>query len=372
MTVQSPNRPRPHAAVIGRSIHELDTPALLLDLDACEHNLRHMADFFVDRKSRLRPHFKNHKCATLARRQYEAGAIIGMTCAKVGEAEVLVAHGFDDILIANQVVGKTKMQRLVQLAHQAKISIAVDDQSQVNAISTAAVTAKVTIGLLVEVDIGMGRCGVAPGSAALELARRVVDAPGTKFRGIQAFEGHLIFINDAKKRTAGAKAAMVQAIETRQLLEQHGIAVDVISGGSTANYELMADLEQVEEVQAGTYATMDWRYHEVRPEFQIALTVLATVISKRPGEAVLDVGAKGAGAEFGLPKIIGAPDVDIPHFLAEEHCLVRNAPNWRVGNTVQLLSSHACTTCNLHRQFFVHQDGKVIDVWPIEASGLLS
>ena len=117
---------------------------------------------------------------------------------------------------------------------------------------------------------------------------------------------------------------------------------------------------------------MDWRYDEVRPEFQIFLTVLATVISKRPRKAVLDIGAKGAGAEFGLPKIVDAPNIDIPNFLAEDHCLLRNVPNWRFSDVVQLISSHACTTCNIHRSFFVHQEGKVIDVWLIEASGLLS
>jgi D-serine deaminase-like pyridoxal phosphate-dependent protein len=131
-------------------------------------------------------------------------------------------------------------------------------------------------------------------------------------------------------------------------------------------------MDGMRELQCGTYATMDWRYHELVPEFEIAMTVLARVISKRPDTAVLDVGVKGAGAEFGLPRIKGHPEVVIPFFLAEEHCAMKNVPPWKVGDVVEMISSHACTTCNLHREFFVHDGGKVVDVWPIEAAGKLS
>jgi D-serine deaminase-like pyridoxal phosphate-dependent protein len=131
-------------------------------------------------------------------------------------------------------------------------------------------------------------------------------------------------------------------------------------------------IDGVTELQAGTYPTMDWRYHEVVPEFEIALSVLARVISRRPDEAVLDVGVKGAGGEFGIPKIKGHDEIDIPFFASEEHLLIRQAPDWSIGEAVQLVSSHACTTCNLYREMFVHEDGKVVDVWPIEAAGRLS
>lgn len=356
--------------VIGRSFHELDTPALLLDIDLCQGNLQKMASFFAGKKSQLRPHFKNHKCVSLARRQLSAGSIVGLTCAKLSEAEILADHGVTNILIANQVVGQPKVRRLIDVARHAEIAVAIDDVSQAKAISEVASEAGVTIGTLVEVDIGMSRCGVGAGEPALELARKIVQLPGTDLKGIQAFEGHAIYINDAQERARLVRRSLQLALDTRELIELSGVRIGVISGGSTANHQIVVDM--VDEVQAGTYATMDWRYQEMSPEFDIALTILAMVISKRAGEAVLDVGVKAAGAEFGDPKILGAPEVEIPVFKSEEHCVLKNTPEWRVGDTIQLIPSHACTTCNLYRQMFVHQDGKVVDIWPIEASGILT
>ena len=199
---------------IGRALTELDTPTLLLDLAASDHNLTKMAAFFRDRPAKLRPHFKNHKCVTLAKRQLAAGAV-GMTCAKLGEAEVLVEHGFQDILIANQIVGEPKIARLVRLAPQAKIGVAIDHLEQAIAISKAATAAGTVVQLLVEVDIGIERCGVAPGVPSLELAKRVCDLRGVRFAGLQAFEGHLVNTLDRAERTRLARAGMQQAIDTR-------------------------------------------------------------------------------------------------------------------------------------------------------------
>ena len=162
---------------IGRPVDELDTPTLLLDRAASDRNLAKMAAFFRDRPAKLRPHFKNHKCATLAKRQLAAGSAIGITCAKLGEAEILVEHGIDNVLIANQVVGEAKVARLARLATRAHVGVAVDHIDQAAAISRAASAVGSTVHLLIEVDIGMGRCGVAPGAAALDLARRLADFP---------------------------------------------------------------------------------------------------------------------------------------------------------------------------------------------------
>lgn len=359
-------------SAIGSRIEDLDTPSLLLDLPACDRNLRRMAQTFAHRKAKLRPHFKNHKCVTLARRQLAAGSAVGLTCAKLGEAEVLADAGFPDVLIANQVVGARKVARLIEVAKKTNLKVAVDHLDQVAAISDAASAAGVKVGILVEVDIGMGRCGVQPGQPALELAQQIAMMPGIHFLGIQAYEGHVVYINDEHQRGRLATAAMQKAIDTREFIEEHGIHVSVVSGSSTGTYRQSGFLDGIDEIQAGTYATMDWRYQEVVPEFEVALSVLARVISKREGEAVIDIGVKGAGGEFGLPKVKGAPDIDIPFFLAEEHCVIRKAPNWRVGEPIHLIPSHACTTCNLHRQMFVHEDGIVVDVWPIEASGKLA
>jgi len=363
----------PNRDSIGSPVEDLDTPALLLDRPAFERNLRRMAAFFQGRPCRLRPHFKNHKCPELARRQLAAGNCVGMTCAKLGEAEVLAGHGFDDLLVANQVVGARKIARLVELARRVRVRVAVDDAEQAKSISAAAAAAGATVGVLVEVDIGMGRCGVAPGEPALELARAVRHLPGLRFDGLQAYEGHAVYTNDPARRAELARDAMARAVYTRRLLEDRGIAVAVVSGGSSSTYQIAGQIAGVDEIQAGTYPTMDWRYAEMAPEFEIALSVLTRVISKRPGVAVLDVGLKGAGCEFGPPRIQGHPEVETPSMLAEEHCTVRNAPNeWRVGHAVHLIPSHACTTCNLHRQFCVCENGRVVDLWPIEGSGRLA
>jgi D-serine deaminase-like pyridoxal phosphate-dependent protein len=359
-------------ARIGRALSELDTPTLLLDRGASDRNLAKMAAFFRDRPVKLRPHFKNHKCVTLAKRQLAAGAV-GMTCAKVGEAEVLVEHGFQDVLVANQVVGEAKLARLARLATRARIAVAVDHGDQAVAISTAAVAAGTIVHVLVEVDIGMGRCGVQPGAPARELARRVNELPGVRFAGLQAYEGHLVNLLDRAERTERARAAMQQAVDTRRMLEAAGLPVACVSGSSSATYDSTGTMAGVDEIQAGTYATMDWQYHRLVPEFEVALSVLVRVISRPgPDKAVLDVGVKGAGSEFGVPTIRDFPGVEIPFFLAEEHTVVRNVPDWSIGQVLHLIPSHACTTCNLYRELVVHEQGRVVEIWPIEASGRLA
>ena len=358
-----------HVNAIGSPIEDLDTPALLLDLDLSESNLKRMAAFFKDRPCKLRPHFKNHKCTTLARRQLDSGSAVGITCAKLGEAEVLAQAGFNDLLIANQVVGKGKTQRLMEVAKKTRLAVAVDSVSEIQLLSEAAVAADAHLHVLVEVDVGMGRCGVEPGKPTLALAREIVAQPHLTFDGIQAFEGHVVYINDTEERSRSAREAVQLAIDSRRLIESSGLEVKVISGGSSSTYQTTGQLDGVDELQAGTYATMDWRYQRMVPEFELALTVLTRVISRSGGRAVLDVGVKGLGGEFGAPLVPGYPDVEVPFFLSEEHLVLQNPPPGKVGDAVRLVSSHACTTCNLYREMFVHSGGKVIDVWPIEAVG---
>ena len=359
-------------ARIGQSIEDLDTPTLLLDRAASDRNLAKMAQFFADRKSKLRPHFKNHKCVTLAKRQLAAGNAVGITCAKLGEAEILADHGVTNLLIANQVVGAVKVRRLAELAKRARVAVAVDHLDQVEAISRAAVAAGSTVHLLVEVDIGMGRCGLPPGESVVELAKQIVKFPGVQLDGIQAYEGHLVNVIDRDQRRSQSQAAMQLAIDTRRLLEKSGIPVTCLSGCSSATYDSTGAMDGVDEIQAGSYATMDRQYYRLAPEFEIAMSLLVRVISRPTADkAVLDVGVKGAGGEFGVPGIKDYPDVVVPFFLAEEHVVVNNSPNWSIGQPLHLIPSHACTTCNLHREFVVHENGRVVDVWPIEASGFL-
>lgn len=366
--------PAADRSAVGKPIEDLDTPALCLDLDLFEANLKHMADYFRGRPAQLRPHFKNHKCTSIARRQLAAGSIVGITCAKLGEAETLAAAGCRDILIANQIIGSAKIDRLIDLArHTPTLRVAVDDPANVAALAAAAAHANITVGLLVEVDIGMNRCGVLPGQPALELARRIVGLKNLRFDGLQAYEGHLVAVPDRDERRRRVRQDMAKAVESKQLIEAAGIPVPIISGGSTATYDVAAAIDGVTEIQAGTYPTMDHMYAKLAPEFGIALSILARVISRpKPGVAVLDVGAKGAGQEFGPPRIKGSLDADVSVHLSEEHCTIVGAPDWKVGQAVELVPGHACTTCNLYRRIHVHLAGRVVDVWPIEASGRMT
>jgi len=351
----------------------IPTPALVVEIEALERNLRLMAGFFADRPAKLRPHFKSHKCVTIAGRQLAAGNAVGITCAKLSEAEVLAAGGIPDILIANQVVGPGKAARVAELARKCRLTVAVDDEYQVRELSAALSGTGATVGVLVEVDIGTGRCGVPPGERALELARAAKAAPGLDFRGLQAYEGHCITVLDPDERRRQVLASMRQAVDTRRLIEASGLAVRVLSGGGTGTYDMTGALEGVDEVQAGSYALMDHYYAKRRPEFAVALGVLTTVISSNGSDhAVLDVGVKGVGAEFGPPVLADRPGDEIPRFDSEEHTSVKvGGRPLRVGDRVRLVPSHGCTTCNLHRRIFAVRDGLVEEVWPIEGSGCL-
>jgi D-serine deaminase-like pyridoxal phosphate-dependent protein len=359
--------------LVGKPASLIPTPALVVDTGAMERNLRLMSAFFARRPAKLRPHFKSHKCVAIARRQLEAGNAVGITCAKLSEAEVLAAGGIQDVLIANQVVGQCKAGRVAELALKCRLTVAVDDESQVRELSAALSGTRATVGVLVEVDIGMGRCGVPPGERALEIARAAETAAGVEFLGVQAYEGHCITVLDPDERRRQVRASMQKAVDTRRLMEASGLPVQVLSGGGTGTYDMTGIMEGVDEVQAGSYALMDHYYATRRPEFAIALSVITTVISSNGSDhAVLDVGVKGVGAEFGVPVLADRPEDEIPRFESEEHTSVKvGGRPLRVGDRVRLIPSHVCTTCNLHRRIFAVRDGTVEDVWAIEGSGCL-
>ncbi len=358
----------------GQPVDAVDTPALLLDLDVAEANLAKMAAFFKNRPAKLRPHFKSHKCTTLARRQVAAGCAVGITCAKLGEAEVLADAGVSDILIANQIVGPLKMARMVEVARKCCLRVAVDSPENVRGLSEAATAGRVEIGVLIEIDIGMKRCGVAAGEPALELARRIAQSPHLRFDGLQAYEGHLVCKPDRAEREAGARNDMQQAIDTRRLIERSGLPVHILSGCGTGTYDMTGVMDGVDEVQVGSYALMDCSYVKIRPEFGNAMTVLAQVISNPVADrAVLDVGLKGLASEFGPPKLVDRPGDDIPFLGSEEHVCIRLGGDTpvRLGQRLRMIPSHGCTTCNLYRHYVVHRRGIIEDVWPIEGAGRL-
>jgi len=356
-------------AYVGKSIDELTTPALIVEADALEHNLRLLADYFGERHCKLRPHFKSHKCVSLAKRQIAAGNCVGITAAKLSEAEVLVAGGVDDVLIANQIVGERKAERVAALTRQATVRTVVDSELNVAQLADAARVAETEIGILVEVDIGMSRCGVAPGDATLGLARLVHTTPGVRLDGLQGFEGHIVLRDDADERRRICIESMELLVGMRAALADAGLPCPIVSGGGTGTYDVTGNVEGIDEMQAGSYALMDACYAKVRPEFRRALSVLSTVVSARSDVIVGDVGLKGIGSDFGFPLIAGHPEAEVL-YVAEEHLPIRNVPA-AVGDRLRVIPTHGCTTCNLHRRMWIVRDDVIEDVWPIEGSGCL-
>lgn len=351
--------------------HDLPTPVLLLDWPVAQRNIEIAADSVKGKTARLRPHFKNHKCTALAKHQLQGGNCIGMTVSNLVEAAALVDAGVDNVLIANQVAGAANIARLIDLAGRAQVRVAVDSMANSQPISEAATAADMKVGVLLEVDTGMTRCGVQPGPDAVELAKRIASLPGLQFDGIQAYEGHAICIDDHDERAEVTRQAMQLAIDTRHLMEAGGLKVNILSGAGTATYHVAAEMPGVDELQIGTYVTMDWMYKKrVIYGFDIALTIGTTVISVQDDRFVLNIGVKGIGSEFGPPIVKGHPEFEIRSLLSEEHTTVHaTGHNVRVGDMLELIPSHSCTTCSRHSQLVVHEDGNVCDIWPIDAGG---
>lgn len=351
----------------GQSLAEIDSPRLVLDLDVLDANFGRMRDACRQCSVNLRIHFKSLKCGGLAR-YLTARGVTGFLCAKLNEAEVLADAGIRDIFVANQIVGPIKLRRLAELARRATVRVCVDDPANVAAMGEAARAAGVTLGVLVEVDIGMGRCGVPPGQPALDLARRVQATDGLRFLGLQGYDGHLQLLPDAAERQAGCLRGLEQLIGTRRLIESAGLPVTVVTGAGTGTWEWVARQEGITEIQPGSFLLMDCAYHAIRPEFGCALSILATVISRRAGQYVLDAGSKAISQDFGKPVIKGRPAERVSK-LAEEHTLVETDDAVAVGERREVLPAHCCATMNLHRQCVAVRQGRVEAVWPIEASG---
>jgi D-serine deaminase-like pyridoxal phosphate-dependent protein len=351
----------------------IDTPALLLDAGALNANIQRLSVFFSQRHAKLRPHFKSHKCTTISKLQMGAGAV-GVTCAKLGEAEVMADAGIRNILIANQIVGPLKLRRLVELCRRAQVMVAVDSVDNVKMLSEYASAVCVGLGVLVEVNVGMGRCGVAGGQPALELARLVASSPGLKFEGLQGYEGHCVDLRDATERIEKTRASLKILVDTRHCIESSGLRVHIVSGGGTGTYDVTGICEGIDELQAGSYAAMDWWYGDIRPEFKQAMSILATIISRpTPNLVMVDVGRKGIGSEWGAPRIKNLPVGVVKGWASEEHTTITVPPDAtiRIGDRIELIPSHGCTTSNLYSEFVVHENGVVTGHWPIEGRGKL-
>ena len=356
---------------IGTPKAELDTPALCLDIEVVERNVRRMAAYLAQTGVRLRPHSKTHKSPALAQLQLAAGAI-GITCAKLGEAEVMAAAGLKDLLIANQIVGTDKIARLVNLAADTEVMVAVDNPDNVSELARAAQARGVRLRVLIEVDTGMGRCGVLPGAETLDLARAIVERQGLRFEGLMGYEGHAVMLKDPDRRRQVTEDSLCKLVETAELLRHHDIPVSIVSSGGTGTYFITGAYPGITEIQAGSYITMDGQYRqEVGIDFEYGLTLLATVISTRGADhAVIDAGIKAVTKEFGLPLVLDPPGWELAG-LSEEHGTLRRAggPALHVGDRVEIVPSHGCTTINLHDEYAVLRAGALEAIWPVATRG---
>jgi D-serine deaminase-like pyridoxal phosphate-dependent protein len=351
----------------GQTLDVLDSPQLLIDLDCLDANLRYLRSACERQGVALRVHFKSLKCGSLAR--YLAGCgVEAFLCAKLNEAEVLADAGIRDILVANQIIGPIKLARLAKLARRTRLRVCVDDASNVVEMSQAAQAAGVAIGVLVEINIGMNRCGVEPGPAAVELARLINAQQGLRFAGLQGYDGHLQMLPDVAERKTRCQQGLEKLVGTRRLLEQAGVPVEVVTGAGTGTWEFAAGYPGMTEIQPGSFLLMDCAYHAVRPEFGCSLSILATVVSRRSGWYVLDAGSKAISRDFGTPVIKGHPEETV-NKLAEEHTRVECDNPPPVGARREVLPAHCCATMNLHRQCVAVRQGRVEGFWPIEASG---
>jgi D-serine deaminase-like pyridoxal phosphate-dependent protein len=355
-----------YAGGLGKPPGELTTPTLLLDLATLRANLERMEAGMRDVPTALRAHVKVHKSPHIARLEIEHGAM-GIGCATVWEAIVMARAGIDDVMVINEVVGDEKTRALALLAREADAKTAVDDRAQVDALSDAAVTAKSTIGVLVDVDEGMHRCGVDTPEEALALAQRIDQAPGLRFVGLTGYEGHCSLEFDEAKRHAMAREAMAKLTGIAESLARSGLPSEIVSAAGTGTWEITSRYPGVTEIQPGSYATMDGHHRGLDPRFGWAVTVQTTVISRRSDRIVLDAGSKTVGASHG---VLRSPELDVFRF-DEEHSifLTGSDSSLQVGDTVEILCNYTPFAIGYFDAYHVIEDGRVVDIWPVMPRG---
>ncbi len=369
---------QPPPASPGDREEEIDTPALLIDLGAFEANLERMASLLRPTGARLRAHAKTHKSAVIAHLQMKAGAV-GQCVQKVAEAEALAWGGVPDILLSNEVVGATKIARLASLARLARVAVCADDAEQVAMLEAAAEAARIRLRVLVEIDVGAGRCGVSPGPEAVALAQRIAASPHLRFGGLQAYHGSAQHIRGYAERAAAIAEAVAHTRRTVEQLKQQGLDCPIVGGGGTGSFTFEAGSGVFNEIQAGSYCFMDADYARNFDEagapvstFQQSLFVLGTVMSRpKPDVAVVDVGLKAISVDSGLPLVWRQPHIRYVGASDEHGKLIiedgATAPF--LGEKLRLVPGHCDPTVDRYDWYVGVRDHRVECLWPITARG---
>jgi D-threonine aldolase len=345
---------------VGVRLSEVPTPALCVDLDVFERNLDRMHAFFADRPCEVRPHLKAHKTPAIARRQLEAGGV-GFCCATLAEAEVFAGHGFDDLLIANEITDRAKLGRLRDLAERVTLSVAVDSSDAVQ------ILAGTGLRVLIDVNVGMPRCGVPP-EGAVALARAAADA-GLAVNGVMGYEGHATIVDDRAERAKIARTSMEILLGVAADLRTAGFTIDVVSGGSTLTYDTTGTMDGITEIQAGSYALMDTAFAP-SSDFDEAMRCVTTVLSVGGGIAVLDAGLKANAVDHGNPALPdGFPGQVL--FLSDEHTTIATHDGFslRPGDRTYLRPSHVDPTVNLYDVLYAVRGDEVAEEWEVAARG---
>jgi 3-hydroxy-D-aspartate aldolase len=366
-------------AAVGMALEDVATPALIIELDAFESNVAYLRQFVKNHHIRLRAHAKTHKSADIALYQMAYGGACGICCQKLSEAEALAAGGVGDILISNQVVDPRKIVRLAELAGKVRIIVCVDDTENIENLSAAAKKAGTVIECLVEIDCGAGRCGVPAGKPAVALAKKIATSEGLVFSGLQAYQGSAQHIRDFSKRRASIDKAISQTRKTVELLNDQGLACDIVGGAGTGTYCFEGNSGVYNEMQCGSYIFMDADYKRVKDEtgqplseFQNSLFILTTIMSKTKDEiAICDAGLKAQSIDSGLPKILNRPDLEYIG-CSDEHGVIDDPSNvLKLNDRLKLIPGHCDPTCNLYDWFVGVRDGKVECLWPVTARGMM-
>ena len=365
------------AAKAGDPVTAIDTPALVLDLDAFERNLERMAAALRGTGVRLRAHAKAHKCPEIARRQVALGAV-GICCQKVSEAAVFVEAGIGDILVTNEVVGEAKLHRLCQLARKAKMGVLVDHAPMVDVMAAAARAHGVELDVYVEVDVGGNRCGVAPGEPAAALAKKIDASPPLRFAGLHCYHGSAQHLRAPEERAAAIASAVEHARSTAEAIQTLGIEVERVTGAGTASFIHERDSGIFNEVQAGSYAFMDRDYADNRygpgdVVFEHALFVRTTVMSRpTPTRAIVDAGLKASSVDSGMPRVWQRDDLRYVK-ASDEHGVIEMATADSVGHgqALMLIPGHCDPTFNLYDEVVCIRGDRVEAVWPVAARGAL-